>query len=153
MRPTAEARVIDSFGSKISVLLSSEETGGAFSLFRIEQTPAGGPPPHIHQHEDELFYVIEGDFEFFVDGIWRKASAGETVFLPKNSHHAFRNVGQTTGHLLVYLAPGGFEHFFDEAAAIFQCPGELDLKAIIEMSLRYGITYPGLEPATPAISA
>ena len=57
-----EAAVYDQMqGEKIHILLSAQETGGSFALFIDEVPPNGGPPLHIHHHEDETFYILEGE--------------------------------------------------------------------------------------------
>ena len=38
----------------------------------------GGPPPHIHTREDEVYLVKRGTFQFFMDGICRQAGPGAT---------------------------------------------------------------------------
>ncbi len=53
-------------GDLITLKLTSEDTGGAFSLFEGAIPPGGGPPPHVQHREDESFYVMEGQFEFLV---------------------------------------------------------------------------------------
>jgi len=35
-----------------------------------------------HQDPDELFYVVEGEIDFLLDGSWQRAAAGTTVFVP-----------------------------------------------------------------------
>jgi mannose-6-phosphate isomerase-like protein (cupin superfamily) len=49
----------------ILVRASAESTGGAFSLFE-EIPPLVDTPRHVHEHEDELFYVLEGEHVFEV---------------------------------------------------------------------------------------
>src|ERR1041385_7504877 len=49
-------------GDLYTVKASGRETGGAFCLIEVMVPPQSGPPPHIHQREDEAFYIIEGQF-------------------------------------------------------------------------------------------
>ena len=53
-------------GNLTTNLAESKETNGAF--FLVEATLAAGnePPPHSHSREDELFYVLEGEFDVYV---------------------------------------------------------------------------------------
>ena len=48
--------------------IPSHKTGGAYALFEAATPPGAGPPPHVHHREDEAFYVLEGEYEFLVDG-------------------------------------------------------------------------------------
>jgi len=66
-------------GDLITLKLTSEDTGGAFSLFEGTIPPGGGPPPHVQHREDESFYVLEGEFEFLVGEDTIPAGAGSCV--------------------------------------------------------------------------
>ena len=77
--------------------------------------PGGVAPAHIHQREDESFYVVEGEFEFSRDGETIRAGAGSLFYVPRGSLHAFKNVGEERGRLLMSQTPGGLhERFFEE---------------------------------------
>jgi quercetin 2,3-dioxygenase len=96
------------------ILATREQTGGAFGLFRQTIPPKSGPPAHIHQAEDEFFYVVSGEFHFKLgDGIV-SAPARSIVFVPRGTVHTFQNVGTEPGVLLVGVTPGGFEQMFEE---------------------------------------
>ena len=95
--------------------VSSEQTGGAYSLFEVEVGPKGGEGPHIQHREDECFYVLEGSFEFVIEGSKVEADPGSLVYVLKGTLHAFWNTGQTTGRMLVSQTPGGlYEGFVEE---------------------------------------
>jgi quercetin dioxygenase-like cupin family protein len=57
-------------------------------------------PPHRHA-EDEVFFVLEGTAEFFLDGKTRIAGAYTSFYCPPNSEHGIRNVGDTELKYLV----------------------------------------------------
>jgi quercetin dioxygenase-like cupin family protein len=50
---------------------------------------------------DEVFYVLDGEIEFLLDGEWHQASAGSTVFVPAGTVHAFRNARDRPARQLV----------------------------------------------------
>lgn len=54
----------------------------------------GGPPPHRHLGEDELFYVFDGTLSFTAGDETRTVSAGESVFVPRGITHSYRNGGE-----------------------------------------------------------
>jgi mannose-6-phosphate isomerase-like protein (cupin superfamily) len=100
----------------LTLKVSSDQTGGAYSLFEVEVGPGGGEGPHIQHREDECFYVLEGRFEFLHEDVRIAAGPGSLVYVPKGNLHAFENVGETTGRMLVSQTPGGaYEGFVGEA--------------------------------------
>jgi hypothetical protein len=44
------------------IVATRDQTGGSIGLFRQTIAPKSGPPTHIHQTEDEFFYVVKGEF-------------------------------------------------------------------------------------------
>src|SRR4028119_1346368 len=77
-------------GDLITLKLTSEDTGGAFALFEGLVAPGGGPPPHIQHREDESFYVLEGEYEFVVEGRTMKTGSGSLLYVPRGNLHAHR---------------------------------------------------------------
>jgi hypothetical protein len=65
------------------------------------------PPPHVHEREDEMFYVLEGIIDVYVGDECFRAAAGECVFLPKRKAHAFK-IHSPEIHMLALMTPGGF---------------------------------------------
>ena len=100
----------------ITPLISAQQTCGKYELAHCVVHPGGGPPPHVHHREDEMFYVVDGEFAFVFDKQIIQGGPGTCVFLPRDIVHTFKNVGQTRGTLLVALAPGGFAEFGRAAA-------------------------------------
>ncbi len=123
----------------ILVRASSEATGGAFTLFE-ELPPLADTPLHVHEREDELFYVLEGEHVFQIGDEDFPASPGGVVFAPRGIPHAQRRVVPNEGRLLVLTAPAGLEGFFRELAAA-QHAGTLGPDAYAGASRNYGITW------------
>jgi mannose-6-phosphate isomerase-like protein (cupin superfamily) len=94
--------------------LSSEETVGSLAVVEIVAFPQNGPPPHIHHHEDESFYILDGTFSVLVGDRSFEAGTGAFVHIPKGTLHTYKNVGVAPGRLLVILTPGGFENLWRE---------------------------------------
>ena len=125
--------------STIVVRASADDTGGAFTLLE-EVPPLVDTPTHLHEREDELFYVLEGEHVFTVDGVEHRAGPGGLVFAPRGVPHAQRRVVPTEGRLLVLVSPAGFEGFFRELAAA-EREGVLGPEAYAAASERYGISW------------
>jgi uncharacterized cupin superfamily protein len=75
--------------------------------------PNGGPPPHRHDFE-ESFILLDGEIEATFRGTKSTARAGETIHIPANAPHQFRNVSDKTVRLLCICSPAGQEDFFAE---------------------------------------
>ena len=59
---------------------SQHSTGGALSVF--ETTVGAGPPLHVHDRDDECFYVLDGDLSVRCGSDVFDAAAGSFVFCP-----------------------------------------------------------------------
>jgi quercetin dioxygenase-like cupin family protein len=133
--------ILTAFGDQITVKLSSEQTKGAFTLFEDITPPGGGPPPHYHLNEDELFTLHEGRISYLTEGRWTELGPGGVVFAPRGSIHTFRNVGDKPSRQTVMVTPSGFEVFFARCAAEFAKEGGPDMNRIVEISAEHGIHY------------
>jgi mannose-6-phosphate isomerase-like protein (cupin superfamily) len=138
------------FGELVTCKVQSHQTGGAYSLFETVTQPGGGPPPHVHHREDEGFWVLEGEYEFVVEGRATRAGAGSLVYVPRGKLHTHKNVGEKPGRMLIIQTPGGlYEGFFGEVgepAADESCPlrseGPQDMGKIAAIAAGYGIEIP-----------
>jgi mannose-6-phosphate isomerase-like protein (cupin superfamily) len=68
-----------------------------------------GPGAHSHEHNDEIFYVIEGVASMLTGDQWRDAPAGTFLRIPATVTHDFRNLTDAPVGLLNVFIPGGFE--------------------------------------------
>ncbi|MBD2755720.1 cupin domain-containing protein [Spirosoma validum] len=98
-------------GHKISV----HQPLGNFDLVEGTTPPnVPGPPPHYHTGYNELFLVLEGKMEFMKDGKLTTVETGESIDLPPNTLHTFKNAGDTPCRWLNIHSPKGFLSFFEE---------------------------------------
>lgn len=95
----------------VSILADGAETSGAFSLLKVRLRRGFDPPLHVHQHEDESSYIIDGEILFTVGDQEYLARAGDFVHLPKGIPHRFQVLSETATTLL-YISPAGFEQMF-----------------------------------------
>ena len=149
----AEGRAVWMPGLQLLTLkVSGEQTGGAYSLFEVAVAPEGGSQPHVQHREDECFYVLEGRFEFLHEDVRIAAGPGSLVYVPKGNLHAFENVGETTGRLLVSQTPGGvYEGFVEEVgepATGETTPPAMEDQPNAERLVVIGTEY-GVEMVTP----
>ncbi|HEY5787930.1 MAG TPA: cupin domain-containing protein [Microlunatus sp.] len=99
----------------VIVKADTSDTNGSMTVLEFLIPPNDGPAVHAHLREDEVWYVIEGDFRFKAGDELLRASTGGMAFGPRGLPHAFQNVGDTLGRLLVITTPSGLERFFEQA--------------------------------------
>jgi quercetin dioxygenase-like cupin family protein len=107
-------------GSLMSFFAKGEDTGGRFALMEYQAKPGNEPPPHVHDWEHELYYVLEGEMEFYCEDKVLVAHAGETIFLPQGKPHAFYIRSPYLRTLILVQAVGehavGLDRYFIEMA-------------------------------------
>jgi mannose-6-phosphate isomerase-like protein (cupin superfamily) len=94
-------------GILLSQMAGAAENSGAFDLAISKMRQATEPPPHVHSREDEFCYVLSGEMRFYVDGEIFTVTAGECMFLPRRTPHAFL-VASKEAHMILLVVPGGF---------------------------------------------
>jgi mannose-6-phosphate isomerase-like protein (cupin superfamily) len=103
-----------SVSGSLFLKVSSEETGGAYSLLELRLGPGQGAPMHVHEREDEVLCVTSGQCEIGDARGRQLAPTGSSVRLPRGTPHSFRNPGPEPCHLPIAAIPGGLEHYFSD---------------------------------------
>lgn len=89
---------------------TGDQSGGGLTVAEVAAPKGSGSPLHLHRHEDEAWYILDGRLTFWLDGDQRTASTGDFVFGPRMVEHRFR-VDSTEARFLLLLTPAGFEEF------------------------------------------
>lgn len=127
--------------------LSSTQTGGAVSLWFETVPPGGGPPPHVHRREDEVFIITEGEITFLSEDRSWIAPAGAVVFAPRGIPHTFRNCGEKPARFIGLVTPGGFDEYFRETACRWSDSEERpavqqeEIDRLLRAGPRYGLEF------------
>ncbi len=134
-----EGKTVGVLGDYTIFKVTSEQTGGAYAV--VEQTiqPGQGPPLHVHRHESEVFYILEGSFEVTVGEEKVMAEPGSLLVAPRDIPHTFRNVGDAPGRFLLTILPGNFSNFFLEVDGVE--PG--DNETVAALCAKYGVEVLG----------
>jgi len=127
-------------GDLVTVKIHGRDTGGVFSQIETSCAPQVGPPLHIHHREEESFFVIEGEFEFVCGDLRTTGGPGTVAHLPRGVAHRFKNIGASTGRLLITISPAGVEDFFAEVGALTP-EQQSDLPKIVALAARYGLEF------------
>jgi quercetin dioxygenase-like cupin family protein len=97
----------------LSLKISGKDTHDAMAVFvQNGRTPNGGPPLHIHPHQDEWFFILEGEYLFQVGEDRHRMKAGDTIFLPKAVPHGFIQLTEKGSAMVTYQPAGKMEAFF-----------------------------------------
>jgi quercetin dioxygenase-like cupin family protein len=138
------------------VKISGQDTNGEYGLVEITVRAGEGSPWHVHPEEDEWFYVLDGEFTFYVGDTRLSLPAGSCAFGPKGVPHTF--IAEThAAKALVGFAPFQFEGFLHEVgepATELVLPPPLtappDMAQIIPIGKRNGIEILGPPGPPPA---
>lgn len=98
--------------------LTGEDSQGANALMEVDLDPGTlFAPPHVHDNEDEWFYILEGSCQAQVGDEVVDLGAGDTAFVPKGTAHTLVNSSDSPVRFLMGVTPAGMEPFFAEIAA------------------------------------
>ncbi len=109
-------REVELPGVRLEVHLTGEDTGGSLCVCVDHPAPSFRLFPHRHRNEDETIHIVEGTYEFVLEGESRRLGPGDTVHVPRGSVHGIRNAGERTGRRVLVFHPAGIEGFFLGAA-------------------------------------
>jgi quercetin dioxygenase-like cupin family protein/ketosteroid isomerase-like protein len=111
--PAGEGEARWWFGALAVIKATSVDTGGQMTIVEITEAPGAEAPLHVHHHEDEAFWVLEGDVTFEVGETTIEAHAGDYAFGPREIPHRY-TVGEAGCRMLLILTPGGFDEMVME---------------------------------------
>ena len=144
-----DGKFVDLKSVGVRFMVWGAETGGTFSLVEHPIAPRTlVAPVHIHTHEDEYSYVLEGRMGALLGDDVVYAEPGDLVFKPRNQWHTFWNAGDEPARILEIISPAGFERFFAELGPLAD-GSDPDPEAMAELCERYALdmqpdSVPGL---------
>jgi quercetin dioxygenase-like cupin family protein len=117
----------------LDLKVSGNDTEGDLAIFeQIGSTPKGGPPLHIHPFQDEIFYVVEGDYRFQVGDDTYALKPGDTIFLPRGIKHAFIQLSEKGKLIITYQPAGKIEAFFKVTSLWTSPPSKQEITKAFE---------------------
>jgi quercetin dioxygenase-like cupin family protein len=132
-------------GGRYTYKAVGRDTDGRYGL--VEMTaPAGtpGPPPHVHETEEEAFYVIEGELTVQIGERTLQAHAGTFALVPRGMVHTFSNPAPRPARVLVIVSPAGFEKAFEEMAEVAPRADEPpDMERLLAIAKKYNLKILG----------
>ena len=135
-------------GDMYTCLVSGEESGGTMFALDCLCGVGGGPPVHRHLAEDELFSITSGIITFTAGELKLELTAGESIYVPRGTPHAYTNNGPEQARMVAVYTPAGMEGWFREVYAEVVDPAgppppvtEEMLRAMHEAGPRYNIDW------------
>ena len=130
-----EGQLVNALGRHV-MRITGAATTNAVAIWETFVQPGEGAPLHVHEREEEIFYVMKGQFQFWCGDDTVLIDEGGTMALPRGIPHRYQNMSSDEGHLLVAAVPGGFERFFMEAEE--QVP--LSIEETVTLAAKFGVT-------------
>ena len=127
----------------LKILLKGSQTNGTQAIFEDIVEPGVGPGRHIHYHQDETFFFLEGTFDVEVAGELYHMEPGDVAFIPKGTAHAFKNVGDDKGRLRYVFSPAHtIEEMFREIHETLKS-GAFSEQKMSEIAVKHGQEFVG----------
>ncbi len=111
-----ESTVLFGGTSPNDIKVSSKDTDGKLTVFEYIGNVKGGPPLHIHYKQDEIFFIVEGEYTFKVGESIYQLKKGDTIFLPRKVPHAFAQTSEKGKMFFMFQPSGKMEDFFRKLA-------------------------------------
>ncbi len=105
--PTEGLRLQSGPGRDLIFKVTGEDTGGAFDYFIVEVAPRSGPPLHVHHKQEETIHVLKGRYKVRIGDEIFYCNEGDFAYLPSKVPHAFLNLTDEPGEIIVVYTPGG----------------------------------------------
>jgi quercetin dioxygenase-like cupin family protein len=129
-------------GRDLVFKVTGEDTGGAVDYFIVEVAPHGGPPLHVHHRQEETIHILKGQYKVRIGDEVFQLNEGGFAYLPSGVPHAFLNLTDEPGEVIVVYAPGGGHKFYEELGPMSR-NGSPDPKLIAALFEKYDMTLLG----------
>jgi len=93
------------FGIDFTVKVSEIQEGSGVAFLEYVTRKGEEPPSHIHNTEDEMFYVLEGAVTFRCGEETFDVVKGGFIFLPHGIEHSYTIHSQDPVRLIVVTSP------------------------------------------------
>jgi quercetin dioxygenase-like cupin family protein len=130
-------------GAHLSLTVTGEQSEGGLAIIDTVAPRGHSSPLHVHEREDEIFYVVEGELRVRVGDDEHVLRAGATAFGPRRVPHSFVVTSERARYLLM-ATPAGFEGFIRELgepaleARIPDPSGPPDMERLSAVAAKYG---------------
>jgi quercetin dioxygenase-like cupin family protein len=135
IRRPGEAGGVTLGGQPMGFLVTGASTKYT-SMFDWTIPPGFSTGEHVHRVQEETFYVLEGNCDWWVNGERIQAPAGTFLFVPPGARHNITNMSDNSARVLMTVSPPGHERYFVELAKM-TAEGRPDGNAVGQLRRRY----------------
>jgi quercetin dioxygenase-like cupin family protein len=98
-------------GTTMTVLIAGAFTGGAFTVLHVIKPSGSSTPPHSHDSEMEVPYVLSGTLGVETEGRSTSVAAGTCIVLPPAQPHRLFNDSSGPVREFLLCTPAHFDRF------------------------------------------
>lgn len=95
----------------VRIHVSCDDSADRISYIEHVVRTGESPPLHIHEREDEIFHLLEGEFKFRLNDQEFTRKPGDVVFIPKGTPHTFLSLSPSGGRFFSVTTGEDFERF------------------------------------------
>lgn len=133
-----EGKALSLRGTQVAYKAEGERPGGGPTFLEFTAAPGFSTGDHVHTRIEEIFYVVEGEFQIRTGEKTLRAKPGDFVLVPPGVPHGFGNPESGPAKMVLLISPAGVhERYFEELAELLANPGAPDIQAIAELRQRY----------------
>ena len=119
----------------MTVKVLTSESDGEYTIIDAVHPSNVGHALHMHPRGPEIFYIMDGDYEFVLDNNFIKAKTGDVISIPKGVSHRF--VAGNKGGRALITSPPRLEHYFFKVSELLT-RGEVPWKTESNIANQYG---------------
>ncbi len=136
-------------GGQARILVPGAATNRAVSVLEFDDPKGQAPPLHVHDGEDEVWVVLDGEISFFVGDARYDLQGGQVAYGPRGVPHSYL-VRSPRSRMAVVYAPAGIDEWFRSngtpVAHVDVAPASFDIGAIIASAEAFSLRVVGPPP-------
>jgi quercetin dioxygenase-like cupin family protein len=138
------------FNSQVMIINDVPGSENGMNLIRPN---TDGPPIHAHPLQEEVLTVVEGTLQVYRENTWLTVNAGESIHIPKNMAHTYRNRSETSCIFEYKITPkGSFSQMMVTLETLSKerkLTSTKDIKSIIYMAMTFKKYNKDVRSVTP----
>ncbi|WP_433519291.1 cupin domain-containing protein [Nonomuraea sp. CA-143628] len=136
-------------GGRAQILVPGTATGGTLSVMEFTDPQGHAPPLHVHEAEEEIWIVLDGEITFFVGDDRYDLHAGAVAHGPRGVPHSYL-VRSPNARMVAAFGPAGIEQWFAANSSpisdVNDAPASFDIEAILASAEGYRLRVAGPPP-------